>query len=257
MSWIKLDRGILDSGIWNDSEPFNKRAAWIDLLLLANYEDTEQIVGYEVVKVPRGSLLVTNRELADRWHWSNAKVAQFLLFLTSQGMIRKNANTKRTLLTIEKYSDYQDGVNTKRTRSEHGANTERTQDVNLLYKERNKEDKKLRNRGAQSARFIPPTVDEVRAYCQERTNEVSPEAFINFYESKGWMVGKNKMKDWKAAVRTWETSQRSAKKDTRTMSQRFEEMAARLGEEVPDEQYRSSEVVNDDPARISERPAAV
>lgn len=54
------------------------------------------------------------------------------------------------------------------------------------------------------ARFVPPTVEEVRNYCIERNNLVNPEAFVDFYSSKGWMVGKNKMKDWKAAVRTWE-----------------------------------------------------
>lgn len=53
-------------------------------------------------------------------------------------------------------------------------------------------------------KFVPPTIDEVSAYCQERNNFVDPERFIDFYESKGWMVGSNKMKDWKAAVRTWE-----------------------------------------------------
>ena len=54
------------------------------------------------------------------------------------------------------------------------------------------------------AKFIPPTVDEISEYCRERKNNVNPEKFFDFYESKGWMVGKNKMKDWKAAVRTWE-----------------------------------------------------
>lgn len=52
--------------------------------------------------------------------------------------------------------------------------------------------------------FAPPTVDEVRAYCQERGNNIDPQRFVDFYESKGWFVGKNKMKDWKAAVRNWE-----------------------------------------------------
>ena len=52
--------------------------------------------------------------------------------------------------------------------------------------------------------FIPPTVEEVREYCTERENSVDPESFVDFYASKGWMIGKNKMKDWKAAVRTWE-----------------------------------------------------
>lgn len=55
-------------------------------------------------------------------------------------------------------------------------------------------------------RFIPPTLDEVKAYCQERGNNVDPERFMAYYESNGWMVGRNKMKDWKAAVRSWERS---------------------------------------------------
>lgn len=53
-------------------------------------------------------------------------------------------------------------------------------------------------------RFKPPTVEEVRAYCEERQNSVDAEKFVDFYASKGWMVGSNRMKDWQAAVRTWE-----------------------------------------------------
>ena len=60
------------------------------------------------------------------------------------------------------------------------------------------------NIGEKSKRFIPPTLEEVKNYCLERNNNIDAENFINFYSSKGWYVGKNKMKDWKAAVRTWE-----------------------------------------------------
>jgi predicted phage replisome organizer len=56
----------------------------------------------------------------------------------------------------------------------------------------------------QPKRFKPPSVDEVRAYCRERKNMVDAEKFIDYYTSNGWKVGKNNMKDWKAAVRTWE-----------------------------------------------------
>lgn len=55
-----------------------------------------------------------------------------------------------------------------------------------------------------SKRFKPPTVEEVREYCTVRANNVDPQTFVDFYTGKGWMVGKNKMKDWQAAVRTWE-----------------------------------------------------
>ena len=53
-------------------------------------------------------------------------------------------------------------------------------------------------------RFTPPTLDDVLAYVRERGSDVDPQRFLDFYASKGWMVGKNPMKDWKAAVRTWE-----------------------------------------------------
>jgi hypothetical protein len=54
--------------------------------------------------------------------------------------------------------------------------------------------------------FVKPTFADVRAYCTERKNNVSPNAWLNHYESNGWRVGKNPMRDWKAAVRTWETN---------------------------------------------------
>lgn len=57
-------------------------------------------------------------------------------------------------------------------------------------------------------RFVPPSLDEVTAYCTERNNTVDPEGFIAFYTSNGWKVGKNPMKDWKAAVRSWEQRDR-------------------------------------------------
>lgn len=53
-------------------------------------------------------------------------------------------------------------------------------------------------------RFTPPTVEEVEAYCFERNNKVDAERFVDYYTANGWKVGKNPMKDWKAAVRNWE-----------------------------------------------------
>jgi hypothetical protein len=57
-------------------------------------------------------------------------------------------------------------------------------------------------------KFTPPTLQQVIDYCNERNKGVDPERWFNFYQAKGWMVGKNKMKDWKAAVRTWENNQK-------------------------------------------------
>lgn len=67
------------------------------------------------------------------------------------------------------------------------------------------------NKGSKAAtpptretRFSPPSLDEVQSYISERGSAVDAQQFVDFYASKGWMVGKNRMKDWKAAVRTWE-----------------------------------------------------
>ena len=60
-------------------------------------------------------------------------------------------------------------------------------------------------RDTRAARFTPPTIDDVAAYVSEKGYHVNAERFVSFYQQKGWMVGKNRMKDWKAAVRNWET----------------------------------------------------
>ena len=63
-------------------------------------------------------------------------------------------------------------------------------------------------------RFVPPTVEEVKQYCEENNYKLDAQRFVDFYESKGWMIGKNKMKSWQAAVRTWtRKAQEGAKQD--------------------------------------------
>ena len=83
---------------------------------------------------------------------------------------------------------------------------------------------------AKSTRFVPPTIEEVREYCKERGNNVDAERFVDFYSAKGWMVGKNKMKDWKACVRTWEKRDKKEKpsesmdENTRARREKYAEM---------------------------------
>lgn len=89
----------------------------------------------------------------------------------------------------------------------------RKQNVNALDKIREDKNREDSSYGEQSpppktTRFAIPSIDEVKAYCLERENSVDCEQFHNYYEANGWMVGKNKMKDWKAAVRTWEKNEK-------------------------------------------------
>ena len=68
-------------------------------------------------------------------------------------------------------------------------------------------------------RFIPPTLQEVKDYCEERNNTIDPETFIDFYTTSNWMRGKNKIKDWKSCVRTWEKrDSKGGKQQTKNLS---------------------------------------
>lgn len=64
---------------------------------------------------------------------------------------------------------------------------------------------------ASRSKFVKPSVEEIAAYCAERNNSIDPQQFFDFYESKGWKVGNQSMKDWKAAVRTWERREKPKK----------------------------------------------
>lgn len=68
------------------------------------------------------------------------------------------------------------------------------------------------------AEFAPPSVEEVKKYCDERKNGINAEQFVNYYTVNGWKIGKNKMKDWKLAIRSWEIRMRKSENDEKTKS---------------------------------------
>lgn len=89
--------------------------------------------------------------------------------------------------------------------SDVGKKSENDSEKNPTYNNTNSISKPNYNIN-RTKRFIKPTIDEVKAYCTERKNNVNPEKWYNHYTSNGWKVGKNPMRDWKAAVRTWENN---------------------------------------------------
>lgn len=196
--WIRLSRKIFDCWLWAE-EPFTKAQAWIDLLLLANYETRKVMLGNEIVEIERGSFVTSELKLMARWKWSKTKVRNFLCLLQSDNMIVKKTDHKKTVITIVKYGAYQDMETTKEPQKDREKTMKEPQkDTTNKYNNINNINNKER------AVFKPPNVEEVRAYCQERGNNIDPESFVAFYESKGWMIGKNKMKSWKSAITTWE-----------------------------------------------------
>lgn len=189
--WVKIHRQIQENILWSD-KPFSKGQAWIDLLIMANYADGEILSKGAVVHIKRGQVFRTQKNLADRWGWSIKKVRTFITLLETQKMATSEGIAQGTLITIENYSVYQDEGQAEALQEDIVEGRQRAVEGRQKKKNKNKD------------KFTPPTVEEVRTYCIERNNAVDPESFVSFYESKGWMVGANKMKDWKAAVRTWE-----------------------------------------------------
>lgn len=87
-----------------------------------------------------------------------------------------------------------------------------TNGIPAVYPDKNSIDKDSIDKSREvKRRFTPPSFEDVKAYCQERGNHVDPQAFIDFYTSKGWKIGKDTMKDWQAAVRTWERREEKPK----------------------------------------------
>ena len=85
--------------------------------------------------------------------------------------------------------------------------------------------------GEKTRRFSPPTHAEIEEYCRETNRNIDIDRFIDFYESKGWYIGKNKMKDWKAAVRNWSRKDKpgfSAEEEMRTADVDLEELKRKM-----------------------------
>jgi CTP-dependent riboflavin kinase len=107
--WIKLHRQICDSAIWSgdEQEPFDRRSAWIDLLLIANHQDNQTVFDGKAVVVKRGQKITSVRKLAERWHWSVNRTSRYLKLLEDLEMITKESDSRRTLLTIVNYEVFQ------------------------------------------------------------------------------------------------------------------------------------------------------
>ena len=110
--WIKLHRDIREHWLWED-KPFDRRSAWIDLILSANHKDNKLVLGNEILVIERGSFITSEVKLMERWGWSKSKVRSFLNLLQNDKMIVRKTDHKKTTLTICNYNVWQDGETTE------------------------------------------------------------------------------------------------------------------------------------------------
>lgn len=199
--WIALHRSILDHYLWEE-RPFSKGQAWVDLLLLANHEDRKIMNAGQIMTYKRGTVSRSLLSLGERWGWDRKKVRRFMSVLEADGMLAVNTTTHGTTITIVNYGLFQDRGTTD------GATVTPTapqQEEQPLPTNNNDNNDNNDNKRKRRPPFKAPELDEVSAYCEERQNGISAEAFIDYYQARGWELKPGqKMKDWRSAVRTWE-----------------------------------------------------
>jgi len=205
-----LSKELMDSEYYF-SERFTRMQAYLDLCLLAEWKDRKFIKRGQVVELKAGQLAKSEEELAERWQWSRNTVRKYLNEQQSIGNIEQQKSRLITIITVKF------GLNTaqqieqqtllKSEQQIEQQNEQHTIDNIIDNIEDNNKEKETKVSKKKSG-FQKPTIEELSSYILEKGYHFDAERFHAYYESNGWMVGKNKMKDWKAACRTWESKRK-------------------------------------------------
>lgn len=168
------------------------------MLLTANVEAKM----WRNIEVGKGQFIYMLESYARELNLSVQSLRTVLNKLEKSGEITKKSTNKFTIVTICNYDSWVLFVDNEQQTSNKQTTNEKTT-----------EDKDIEDGGGKQKKFVPPAVETVAQYIQEKGYHFDANNFCDFYESKGWYVGKNKMKDWKAACRTWERKQKEAHHD--------------------------------------------
>ena len=186
--WIKIHRKFLDWEWFNKSEAVH---LFLFMLIKANHKSGK----WQGIDIERGQFISSLANISNATGISVQTIRTILKKLEKTNEIELKSTSQYTIVTICKYECYQDE---NETSNKPITNNQQTTNKQLTT---NKNEKKEKN---ERSIFIEPTYNEILEYCSGRKNGVDVNKFLNFYSAKGWMVGKNKMIDWKACVRTWE-----------------------------------------------------
>lgn len=202
--YVNIYRDITEHWIWRDAKIFKR---WMTILLLVNHAPTKFNVGDELHVCPAGSSFRSLEEWGRLFGTSKRHVKKFFDLLQNDDMISckilGKGNRRKHLLSVVNWDKYQMTGNRKGNRKGTEKGTEKVPLTKMI--ENDKNDKTLNM--AIQPKIQKPTIIEISEYCNERKNGIDPQKFFDYYESNGWRVGRNQMKDWRAAVRTWERNQ--------------------------------------------------
>jgi len=192
--WIKLHRQLLE---WEWIQDGNVFCIFIYCLLRANHKEKR----WRGNQIERGSFITSYKHISEALSVRHSKISvqqvrTALAKLKLTGEITIKTTNKYTLVKVNNWDKYQ-ADNTRDNTWITGK-----QQTNNKQITTNKNDKNDKNE-KKSSRFTPPSLSDVSEYITQQGYTVDPNNWYDFYSSKGWLIGKNKMKDWKAAVRTW------------------------------------------------------
>lgn len=217
--YIKLHRKLLDCSVFQNEKLLK---VWIWCLLKASHEEHELIIGNTIVKVKEGQFIYGKNRAFEETKIPVATFWRYMNLLQDLNMITLEATNKWTLATITNWSAYQlTEVEPKWNANETEKSlkfqqppevsepqAERKWNANGTIQEYNNNNNKRPKKSKAERNVIPPSLEMVTDYCIKRKNRINPQYFIDYYETRDWCVGKNKMKDWQAAIRTWENNDR-------------------------------------------------
>ena len=203
--YVYTYRKLLDWEWFKDSHTLH---VFMFLLLNANWT-TSKWKGLELLP---GQLITSVNSICIGTGLTPRSVRTCIKRLISTNEIAIKTTNKYTLVTIANWALYQQDPEktTNKTTSEvtikrQSNDNQTTTDEEYKKNKEGEEDIYMSDKPTtKKRRSLIPAIEEVAAYCKERNNGIDPHKFYDYYQSNGWMVGKNKMKDWKAAVRTWE-----------------------------------------------------
>lgn len=211
--WVRLHRKLLSSSVF-ENEKLLKVFIWC--LLKASHKERDQVVGLNTIELTPGQFVTGRKKAASELGLKESTTDNYLKALEKLNIISMKMNSKYRVVTIENWELYQskdEDVDSKVTADEQQIDNKVTANKQQVDTNKNvKNVKKEKNNNI--CRFTPPTLEEVQLYCGERNNGIDAQRFIDFYSSKGWKVGNTKMKDWKAAIRTWENRNKKSEPTT-------------------------------------------
>lgn len=191
--YIKLYKKMLD---WEWYDDPNTMRVFLHCLLRANWKSGS----WHGINYSAGEFITSLQNLAKETCLTVSQVRTAISHLKMTGEIASRSQGRSRIITIKNWNAYQSN-----DKVDDNIIARSSQDGRKVIAT-DKEYKEIKNNKNNNRAFVKPSIEEVREYCQQRKNSIDPETFVDFYESKGWKVGKNPMKDWKACVRTWEKS---------------------------------------------------